>query len=109
MTGVQTWLSDLERDQLAAALRADYRFLDDRWALRLIKGYGTEAKIIMGDAKAAADLGQDFGATLTEAEVKWLMAKEYAVSAEDVVWRRSKLGLRLTPDQIAALDAFMAA
>ena len=97
------------RDQLVADLQADYPFLDDRWALRLIKGYGTEARVILGDAKSAGDLGQDFGATLTEAEVKWLMAKEYAVSADDVVWRRSKLGLRLTPDQIAALDAFMAA
>ncbi|EBA11833.1 glycerol-3-phosphate dehydrogenase [Roseobacter sp. CCS2] len=97
------------RDQLVADLQTDYSFLDARWALRLIKGYGTDAKNILGDAKAATDLGQNFGATLTEAEVKWLMAKEYAVSAEDVVWRRSKLGLRLTKDQIAALDAFMTA
>ncbi len=98
-----------ERDKLVADLQADYPFLDAPWALRLIKGYGTEACVILGDAKSAGDLGQDFGATLTEAEVKWLMAKEYAVSADDVVWRRSKLGLRLTPGQIAALDAFMAA
>jgi len=98
-----------ERDQLVADLQADYPFLDERWALRLIKGYGTEARVIMADAKAAADLGQDFGATLTEAEVKWLMAKEYAISADDVVWRRSKLGLRLSKEQILALDAFMAA
>ena len=55
------------------------------------------------------DLGQDFGATLSEAEVKWLMAKEYACTAEDAVWRRSKLCLRLSTEQIAALDAFMAA
>jgi glycerol-3-phosphate dehydrogenase len=46
---------------------------------------------------------------LTEAEVKWLMAKEFAQTAEDVVWRRSKLGLRLTKEQIATLDAYMAA
>ena len=98
-----------ERDQLVADLQADYPFLDARWALRLIKGYGTEARAILGDAKAVTDLGQDFGATLTEAEVKWLMAHEFARTAEDVVWRRSKLGLRLTADQIAALDAFMAA
>jgi len=98
-----------DRDQMVADLAADYPFLDARWALRLIKGYGTEARAILADAKAASDLGQDFGATLTEAEVKWLMAKEYACTAEDVVWRRSKLGLRLTADQIAALDAFMAA
>ncbi len=98
-----------DRDQLVSDLQAAYPFLTPVWALRLIKGYGTEAKQIMGDASTPADLGQDFGATLTAAEVKWLMAKEYAQTAEDVVWRRSKLGLRLTPDQIAALDAFMAA
>ena len=98
-----------ERDQLVDDLQADYPFLDDRWALRLIKGYGTEARVILGDARAATDLGQDFGATLTQAEVAWLMDKEYAISADDVVWRRSKLGLRLSTEQIAALDAFMAA
>ncbi|PJI91681.1 homodimeric glycerol 3-phosphate dehydrogenase (quinone) [Yoonia maricola] len=98
-----------ERDQLVADLQAAYPFVDANWALRLIKGYGTEARTVLGDAKSAADLGRDFGGTLTEAEVKWLMAKEYALSAEDVVWRRSKLGLRLTSDQVATLDAFMAA
>ncbi|WP_083480273.1 glycerol-3-phosphate dehydrogenase [Loktanella sp. 5RATIMAR09] len=98
-----------DRDRLVTDLAADYSFLDTRWALRLIKAYGTEARAILGDAKAVDDLGQDFGATLTEAEVKWLMAREYARSAEDIVWRRSKLGLRMTQDQIAALDAFMVA
>ena len=90
-------------------LQAVYPFLDAKWALRLIKGYGTDARKILGDAKAVADLGQEFGATLTAAEVTWLMDKEYARTAEDVVWRRSKLGLRLSKDQIAVLDAFMAA
>ncbi|SIT77498.1 homodimeric glycerol 3-phosphate dehydrogenase (quinone) [Yoonia rosea] len=97
-----------DRDKLVADLMSDYPFLTDRWALRLVKAYGTEARAILGDASAAKELGQDFGATLTEAEVKWLMAREYARSAEDVVWRRSKLGLRLTSDQVAGLDAFMA-
>lgn len=98
-----------ERDHLVTDLRADYPFLDARWALRMVKAYGTEAKDILGEAKAATDLGQDFGATLTAAEVKWLIAREFARTAEDVVWRRSKLGLRMTADQIAALDAFLAA
>lgn len=98
-----------QRDQLVTDLQTDYSFLTPAWALRLIKGYGTEARDILGTATTAADLGQDFGATLTAAEVKWLMSKEYAQTAEDVVWRRSKLGLRMTKEQIAALDAFMAA
>ena len=56
-----------------------------------------------------ADLGQSFGATLTESEVRYLMSIEWARTAEDVVWRRSKLGLRLSADEIAALDDWMAA
>ena len=98
-----------DRDNLVSQLLSAYPFLTDRWALRLIKGYGTEAKVILGKAKTNDDLGTDFGATLTEAEVKWLIAHEYAQTAEDVVYRRSKLGLRMTADQIAALDAFMTA
>ncbi|MEM9197741.1 MAG: glycerol-3-phosphate dehydrogenase C-terminal domain-containing protein, partial [Pseudomonadota bacterium] len=94
---------------LIANLRERYPFLDERWARRLVRAYGTEAQAILGDARGVADLGAAFGATLTEAEVTWLMAHEYARTAEDVVWRRSKLGLRLEPDEIARLDAFMAA
>ncbi|MGJ8625115.1 MAG: glycerol-3-phosphate dehydrogenase, partial [Yoonia sp.] len=81
-------------DTLIADLKRSYSFLDDRWAKRLVRAYGTEAQMIIGSAKTAADLGQDFGATLTEAEVIWLMDKEFACRAEDVVWRRNKLGLR---------------
>lgn len=98
-----------ERDQLVRDLQANYQFINEKWALRLIRGYGTDAAKILGDAKSATDLGIDFGATLTEAEVTWLQTHEYAQTAEDVVWRRSKLGLRMTTDQIAALDAYMAA
>jgi len=92
---------------LVAALQARYPFVTDRWALRMVRAYGTDAMEILGDAKTDDDLGRDFGATLTEAEVRWLMTHEYARAAEDVVWRRSKLGLRMTPEEIAALDIFM--
>ena len=92
---------------LAQGLCADYPFLTEAWARRLVRAYGTEARQILGRAETAADLGQEFGATLTEAEVRWLMTHEYARTAEDVLWRRSKLGLRLSADQAAALDAWM--
>ena len=94
---------------LTAALRARYGFLTDYWAARLIRAYGTEAGAVLGTAQTPADLGQDFGATLTEAEVLWLMSHEFARRADDVVWRRTKLGLRLTVAQIAVLDEFMQA
>ena len=96
-----------DRDRLVADLARDYPFLNPRWALRLIKGYGTEARVILGTARAAADLGRDFGATLTMAEVDWLITHEFARNAADVVWRRTKLGLRLTTGQVAELDQWM--
>ncbi|WP_372603334.1 glycerol-3-phosphate dehydrogenase [Actibacterium sp.] len=92
---------------LIGDLQAAYPFLSPRWATRLIRAYGTEAVAILGKAKTTADLGRDFGATLTEAELRWLMTREFAQRAEDVVWRRSKLGLWMSRDQIAALDEWM--
>ncbi len=88
-------------------LAGDYPFLTQTWARRMIRAYGTNAWHILGDAKTATDLGRDFGATLSEAEVRWLMTHEFARHAEDVVWRRSKLGLRLDADEVAALEDWM--
>ncbi|MCU0906678.1 MAG: glycerol-3-phosphate dehydrogenase [Rhodobacteraceae bacterium] len=96
-------------DRLVDRLRADHPFLTPFWARRLVRAYGTEAAAMIGGARQASDLGEDFGATLTAREVAWLMDREYACMAEDVVWRRSKLGLRMDAGQIARLDAFMAA
>jgi glycerol-3-phosphate dehydrogenase len=93
---------------LVAGLRSDYPFLTERWALRLVRAYGTDAKLLLGAACRPGDLGVDFGASLTEREVRWLMDREYARTAEDVVWRRSKLGLRLDAVEIARLDDWMA-
>ncbi len=90
--------------RLISDLRRDHPFLTERWARRLIRAYGTEAQRMLRGAQSAADLGRDFGATLTETEVRWLVTHEFARSAADIVWRRSKLGLRMTPEQIAALD-----
>ena len=92
---------------LISGLKRDYRFLDELWARRLVKAYGSEARAVLGEAKIAEDLGEDFGASLTAREVTWLMEKEFARTAEDVVWRRSKLGLRLSPNEIAALSEWM--
>ncbi|MGB7322375.1 MAG: glycerol-3-phosphate dehydrogenase [Albidovulum sp.] len=92
---------------LSAELARRYPFLSAATIRRLIRHYGTEATAILGDAQSPDDLGQDFGAGLTAFEVSWLMDMEYARTAEDVVWRRTKLGLHLSADQIAALDVWM--
>lgn len=94
--------------KLVADLKSRFPFLSNFWARRLVRAYGTEAFDILGDAAQAADLGEDFGATLTEAEINWLMTYEYARTAEDVIWRRNKLGLRLSQEQVQALDDWMA-
>jgi glycerol-3-phosphate dehydrogenase len=94
---------------LSAELMHDYPFLAVPHANRLAHAYGTRAVKLLGTAKSLADLGKAFGASLTEAEVKYLISEEWACTAEDVVWRRSKLGLRLTPEEIAALDLWIAA
>ena len=93
--------------EITQKLISNYKFLTTPWATRLIKAYGTEAFKLLGNAKTKEDLGQSFGATLTAQEVIWLVEKEYARTAEDIIWRRSKLGLRLTPPEITFLDKWM--
>jgi glycerol-3-phosphate dehydrogenase len=80
---------------LAAELGADYPFLGQATALRLARAYGTEARHWLGQARAWEDLGRSYGGGLSEAEVEWMRRDEFAASADDVLWRRSKLGLRL--------------
>ncbi|MBL8584271.1 MAG: glycerol-3-phosphate dehydrogenase [Rhizobiaceae bacterium] len=94
-------------DTELARLRNDYRFLDAAHAYRLFRLYGMRARALLGSARSQADLGRNFGADLTEAEVRYLVAHEWAVSADDIVWRRTKRGLRLSREEIAALDQFM--
>jgi glycerol-3-phosphate dehydrogenase len=89
------------------ALRAAYPFVGEAHARRLVASYGTRAQLMLTGARSLADLGRRFGADLTEREVAWLMAEEWAATAEDVLWRRSKLGLHFTPAEAAELDAWM--
>lgn len=88
-------------------LRIRYPFLSERHARRLVRTYGTRSAAFLGSAKTMEDLGRLFGWDLTEAEVRFLMETEWARSAEDVLWRRTKLGLRLTADEAAGLDVYM--
>jgi glycerol-3-phosphate dehydrogenase len=90
-----------------AKLKSEYPFLDLAHARRLARLYGTRAKALLGLARSQADLGRHFGADLYEAEVRYLMDKEWAMTAEDVLWRRTKRGLKLTREQAEALDRYM--
>ncbi|WP_119166974.1 glycerol-3-phosphate dehydrogenase [Algihabitans albus] len=95
-------------EALAGRLASDYPFLEPKTAQRLVRAYGTRSWQILGQASSSSDLGRTFGADLTEMEVEYLMRAEWARRAADVVWRRSKLGLRMTQPEIAALDDWMA-
>ena len=90
-------------EALAEALRADHPFLTEAWARRLVRAYGAQAEAMLGGARRAEDLGRRFGADLTEREAEWLVTREFATTAEDMLWRRSKLGLRFSKEQTAAL------
>ena len=93
---------------LTSKFLTQFPFLTSRWAARLIKGYAIDTFALLGDAKSADDLGASFGATLTEQEATWLIEKELARTAGDIVWHRSKLGLRMKVDEIAAPDDWLA-
>jgi glycerol-3-phosphate dehydrogenase len=88
-------------------LRRSYPFLAPDEADRLARAYGTRASLVLGAAKRRDDLGMGFGDTLTEAEARYLVDEEWAETPEDILWRRSKLGLRLTQEDSRALEAWM--
>ena len=90
---------------LLARLRSQYPFLSADHADRLLRAYGTEAFDILGTARAMDDLGELYGADFTEAELKFLVRNEWVRRAEDAVWRRSRIGIRLEPAQIERIGA----
>ncbi len=94
-------------DAEVAKLKGRYPFLTERHARRLVRLYGTLAASLLGSGGQAEDLGRHFGADLYEVEVKWLMTQEWARHAEDILWRRTKLGLKLTPAEAAGLEEYM--
>jgi glycerol-3-phosphate dehydrogenase len=103
---------DFPRDGFEALvdrLAATRPWLPRPLARRLARAYGTEAEALLGRATSLAGLGRDFGAGLTEAELMYLSRNEWARTGDDVLWRRTKLGLRLTEGERAAVAAAMAA
>jgi glycerol-3-phosphate dehydrogenase len=93
---------------LIAETRTSWPFLSEAHTRRLVLAYGTRVDAILRSANRLDDLGQAFGADLTAAEVRYLMDHEWAQTADDVLWRRSKLGLRVAPEARVRLAKFMA-
>jgi glycerol-3-phosphate dehydrogenase len=98
----------LSFDHQVDRAQARWRFLSENQARRLVAAYGTRVEAVLGEAKSRDDLGARFGEDLTGAEVRYLMTMEWARFPDDVLWRRSKLGLAMAPADREALAAFMA-
>jgi glycerol-3-phosphate dehydrogenase len=96
-------------ETLVSETATRYSFLTRETARRLVRAYGTRVGKLLGGARTQSDLGRTFGADLTEAEVLYLVKNEWAMSAPDVVWRRSKLGLRMSEAEVQDLDAYLGA
>ncbi len=94
-------------EALCAETAARFPFLPQPMLRRLLRAYGTRTKEIIGTATSLAELGRNYGADLTDSEMQYLARAEWARTAEDVVWRRSKLGLRLSAPDILAIDEAM--
>jgi glycerol-3-phosphate dehydrogenase len=90
------------------AARDRWRFLSEAQVQRLVGAYGSRLPAVLGNARGQADLGPGFGEDLTGAEVRYLMKVEWARFPDDILWRRSKLGLTMPPADREALAAFMA-
>ena len=95
-----------DRNALFALLCRQYPGLPAELLRGLARRHGSRAMRVLGEAKTMADLGQDFGAGLTAREIDYLIAEEWARSADDVLWRRTKCGLPMTPAQRDAVAAY---
>lgn len=83
------------------------QWMPEPMLMRMAQAYGTRLRRVVEDAASLGDLGRPFGADLYEAEVRYLVDKEFARTAEDIVWRRTKLGLRLSPKEQRELGNFV--
>lgn len=95
-------------DALQRELQSAHPWLPASLVWRLVHSYGSRSMRILGQSRSLQDLGEHFGADLYQAEVDYLRAMEWAVDARDILWRRSKLGLRFNPEQVTRLTAYLA-
>lgn len=94
-------------NQVVEQLQSDFSFLDIKIAYRLIRTYGKQAFIMLDGTKELKGLGICFGSNLFEKEVRYLMTHEWARTAEDVLWRRTNMGLFLSREEMDKLDNWM--
>jgi glycerol-3-phosphate dehydrogenase len=96
-----------DRNAWCVELERRYPALPCSLLRALAARHGTRVSTVLGDASCVADLGRDFGAGLTERELRYLQRDEWAKTAEDVLWRRTKCGLSMTPEQSACVAQYI--
>ena len=94
-------------DAYGMKLQQDYPFIGAHLAKRFANSYGSRTQLILSGLDSVAALGKDFGNELYQAEVDYLIEQEWARTAEDILWRRTKLGLEFTDDQVTALEEYV--
>ncbi|KAB8039261.1 glycerol-3-phosphate dehydrogenase [Janthinobacterium aquaticum] len=94
-------------EAFVARFLADYPWLPAPLGRRYARAYGSRARVMLGSAQSLAQLGEELVPGLHEAEARYLVAVEWARSAEDLLWRRSKLGLRCAPADVARLSQWL--
>jgi glycerol-3-phosphate dehydrogenase len=99
----------MDFNQWRADLLTRYHWLPDDLLVRLSNAYGTGMETLLNQARHMQDLGRHFGGGLYAAEVDYLIREEWATCAEDVLWRRTKLGLRLNEEEARQLADYIAA
>ena len=96
-----------ELDKTATVLGQSYPFLASSLLSRYLSAYGSETLSMLSAVTTIADMGQHFGHGLYQLEAKYLVEYEWATSSEDILWRRSKLGLKFDQAQVDALDRWL--
>lgn len=92
-------LPNADFTQFVQVIKNEYPWLPRKLMMHLARLYGTRIRTILGNARSLGDLGEHFGASLYEAEVHYLTTQEWAMTAEDVLFRRTKEGLHLSKAQ----------
>ena len=98
VTGFDEWLR---------MLQSHVPWLPPQLAVRYGRAYGSRLSVLLAGTQSLADLGEEVLPGLYAAEIRYLMRHEFAHTGDDILWRRTKLGLRVPPGSAAQLDAWM--
>ncbi len=101
-------IPDMDLEAFISAQIARYPFCAAQMIRRMCRAYGTRIERILPAARGAAALGEQVAPELYEAELEYLRVQEWARSADDVLWRRSKIGLRLEPAMVERIERWFA-